>query len=231
MTPAPTPAVEIVLEEPVRIEGGRFAVAVRFIVPEAWHIYWGENPGQTGMATRASLAIDGRDAGLPSWSAPKRRVDLGDITSFVYEPEGWAVWEVDGGSQMTAVASWLLCRDMCVNGTTTLTRTMSGSDGGRDPRARLPIPAPATTLPNGMVTVCLPQPAEMFPNVPLEETLPTVNIAGRSASSRWSFDADDVRPGMAAVFVSPDGDPRGWRVRLSEVAKSETACSFDGGGR
>lgn len=208
------PAVEVVVEAPAAVRPGTaFTVAARVRAPAGWHVYWGENPGETGLATRATLA----GAGPPRWSAPTLHRDPGGTLSFVYEPEGRAVWTVTaparGELPLAVTVDWLACREACVPGTTTAATTVAVRRDAPPPpaEAHLPLPAPASLAADGTLTVCLPGEPEVYPSTAFE----ALGVQGRWADGRWVARLPVDAPGEAAVVFRTPGEPRGWRVDLA----------------
>jgi thiol:disulfide interchange protein DsbD len=104
--------------------GGKLTLAVRYAIEPKWHIYW-ENPGDSGLATRAKFqAPEGWSVGALRFPTPMRHEDPGDITTFIFEKEMVLLAEVavpanakPGTKVAFAVdASWLVCTDLCVPG-------------------------------------------------------------------------------------------------------------------
>lgn len=225
------PPIQLELEAPAEARpGARVAVAARIVAPAGWHVYWGENPGETGLATRATLS--GAPAEGPSWTAPTRHVDPGGQVSFVYEPEGRAVWWVHiparGPVQLDAELSWLMCREACVPGSGRVSATVEVNRRAAPapgPDAHLPRPAPASLSEQGHLVVCLPAPTPptAFPNVAFEAAVAGGSWTVFPGGGRWVSPVPPEAPGDAAlVLVSPD-DVRGWRVDLA-TARSHPTC-------
>ncbi len=94
---------------------------VTFTAPHGWHIYWGENAGETGLPTRVSLDVPHSP---PAWTAPS--IHDGPPRAYVYEPTGAAVLDVaglpEGHHEVVLRASWIVCREICLAGEAELTR-------------------------------------------------------------------------------------------------------------
>lgn len=103
--------------------GAEFRIAVHLTIPAGWHVY-GENPGDTGLATKAALvAPEGFEVGAAEYPAPTAHLAAG-VTSYVYESEVALFFpvrapeELAAGSPLAfeASASWLACRRTCLPG-------------------------------------------------------------------------------------------------------------------
>jgi thiol:disulfide interchange protein DsbD len=115
--------VELVAESAVVVPGDRVHVGLRIRHDPEWHTYW-INPGDSGLATRLDWQLpDGVSAGAIEWPAP-RRFDIGGVVNFAYEgdlllPVAITVSDtVEPGSrlELSAKASWLICKDICIPG-------------------------------------------------------------------------------------------------------------------
>jgi len=103
--------------------GGTVTLAVRYAIEPKWHIYW-ENPGDSGMPTRASLtAPQGWKVGPLRFPPPQRHEDEGDITTYIHERELVLLADVQvpadakpGVASITVDGRWLVCTDICVAG-------------------------------------------------------------------------------------------------------------------
>jgi|GEM_PF-142332 len=104
--------------------GEPFTLAVRFHLPEGWHIYW-KHPGDAGLATAIDWKLpEGFRAGPLRWPAPKTFTQPGDIAGYGYEKQVILAAEVTPpkdlkpGAELAfaAHASWLACKDNCVPG-------------------------------------------------------------------------------------------------------------------
>ncbi len=136
--------------------GGTVTLAVRYAIEPKWHIYW-ENPGDSGLATRATFEVpDGWKVAMPRFPAPHRREDPGDIVTYVFEDELVLLADVavpadaKPGSKMTlnVEGHWLVCKELCVpgSGTSSVEITVADPDKSANEalftaaRARLPKP-------------------------------------------------------------------------------------------
>lgn len=105
-----------------RLDDGRPALLVRFVVQHEWHMYW-MNPGDSGAPPTAKATLpEGWRLGAPIWPRPRVQRTDGE-TLFVHEGEwGWLL-PVEG-PQPRAVPdapielslSWMVCRTSCTVG-------------------------------------------------------------------------------------------------------------------
>lgn len=107
--------------------GGTLHVGVLFEIEEGWHIYW-KNPGDAGLATEVRLTLpSGLEAAAPRWPVPRRFTQPGGLAGYGYESSLLLASEVrlagpppDEGSPVTAEASWLACKEVCLLGSARL---------------------------------------------------------------------------------------------------------------
>ncbi len=101
--------------------GGRVEVALRQVIAPGWHTYW-RNPGDAGEPTQIDWTLPaGWTAGPITWPAPERAV-TGPLMNYVYSREALLPSEIRApasaapGSRvtLTAHASLLVCKDICV---------------------------------------------------------------------------------------------------------------------
>ncbi len=92
-------------------------VGVHYEIAEGWHIYW-ENPGQSGLATTATLT--GGKATGPLFPGPNRFVLSGGIVNNGYERETTLLFRVDDAKDVHVSTRWLVCREECVPGSADL---------------------------------------------------------------------------------------------------------------
>lgn len=186
--PEPTVTLQLIPERAAVAPGERARVALVFDVEPGWHIYW-KNPGETGLATDATLSsIDSRIRG-PEYPAPRLHLDDGPITSFVYEGRTALFWHVTaehrGPLPLSAEARWLVCRERCVYQTGVAQASVLV--GRRTPptwspdvaalRAQVPrwssgVEVRAAVVADGSaleVTLRAPAGSDLFPSVELEQ--------------------------------------------------------------
>lgn len=101
--------------------GASFWVALRLDIAEGWHTYW-RNPGDSGEPTQLDWELpEGVRAGDIHWPAPEA-IPYGPLVNFGYHGTAWHLvaitvpedWPEDRPLELRAVASWLVCKDICV---------------------------------------------------------------------------------------------------------------------
>ncbi len=113
---------ELVAERAAARPGDTLRIGLRLRHEPGWHTYW-RNPGDSGLPTTLEPTLPaGWTRGDLQWPAPVR-VAVGPLLNFGYEdevvlpmsvsvPAGAAVGDV----RVTAKASWLMCREVCIPG-------------------------------------------------------------------------------------------------------------------
>ena len=103
---------------------------IKITPKDGWHIYW-NNPGDTGLPTKAELSSDFGTAILKRQSAPKHFLIQNLITQYAYDDAAYWLFELSVPKQnpnnlseltLTADASWLACKDECIGENLTLTQ-------------------------------------------------------------------------------------------------------------
>ena len=106
--------------------GQPFRIGLLFGLGNGWHIYW-TNPGDAGAAPTLDVALpQGGRAGALQWPIPKVMID-GPITSYGYSRKTAPVLLpltvtppktllTASTYTVTATATWLVCKDICVPG-------------------------------------------------------------------------------------------------------------------
>jgi len=122
--------------------GERLILAFTFDIQPFWHIYWA-NPGDSGGPTVIDVkAPEGWEVGEIIWSRPQVIAAPGtpgsDGPSVTYGYEGRAMLFVpvdapppgalaDGTAEFVANVSWMVCKETCLLGSSTLTTTVATS--------------------------------------------------------------------------------------------------------
>lgn len=114
--------------------GRTFWIALHLKPQKGWHTYW-QNPGDSGVpASIEWSAPPGFTVGDIHWPAP-RRLPYADLINFGYDDAIYlpvpitAPLALDSISTFTARASWLICKDICVPESATLTLPFPKSQG------------------------------------------------------------------------------------------------------
>jgi DsbC/DsbD-like thiol-disulfide interchange protein len=229
-----------------RIEpGGTVSVGVLFELDPGWHIYW-KNPGDSGLATEVLIEVpDGHTVGGIRWPAPIRFTQPGDLAGYGYEGSVLLAADVQlgqfpdaAGVPVSASASWLACKDVCVLGSAELAGRLpleAAPERFGEWRASLPRAEPPFDLSmssglepgerRGTVTLWLkwrepPEAVEFF-----ADGGDSFKIAGTSVRSRGDLTRIDLEAtavagdtaelrGVPAVVTAarPDGERLGWRI-------------------
>lgn len=135
-------------------------VAMTQKIRPRWHTYW-KNPGDSGLATEITWTMPSGWAADPIvWAAPKR-LPVGPLVNFGYEGEVHFLQRLTVPANarpgetvdLTAEANWLVCEDICIPESATLSLKLPVAAGPTvaDPsvaplfaaaRAALPTPSP-----------------------------------------------------------------------------------------
>ena len=147
----------LLAEKTSAVAGQTLTVGLRIIHDPHWHTYW-RNPGDSGLPTQIEWQLPpGWRAGPIQWPTPKR-LPVGPLANFGYE--GDLLLPVDiavpagaapGDVRLTAKASWLVCKDVCIPGDAHLALVIpvsrdanlakASADAALFTRARASIPA------------------------------------------------------------------------------------------
>jgi len=122
--------VELVADTTSVRPGQPFWAALRLDHEDHWHTYW-RNPGDSGLPTRIEWQLPaGTTTSDIAWQYPDR-IDFTPLVNYGYEGEVLlpvqitppADWQADEWT-MTASASWLICKEICIPGDATLSLTL-----------------------------------------------------------------------------------------------------------
>jgi DsbC/DsbD-like thiol-disulfide interchange protein len=117
--------VELVCERAKLHPGEHFTLAAKLTVSPRWHIYWGENPGDTGTPTRVEIEAPKEfTLGAPQFPVPQRHEDPGPLVSYVYEGTVFVLFDAVAPAKLEPgtkarfelSASWLVCTSRCFQG-------------------------------------------------------------------------------------------------------------------
>jgi thiol:disulfide interchange protein DsbD len=98
--------------------GQPLRVGLRLRMANGWHTYW-KNPGDAGVPSDLALTLPaGATAGPIAWPTP-RRIAEGSLMTYAYTGEVLLPVTITPSStaqplSVTAHASWLVCKDICV---------------------------------------------------------------------------------------------------------------------
>lgn len=107
---------------------------VHFSLPEGWHIYW-QNPGDSGIPTTLDWTLpQGLTAGDLQWPVPER-IEVSGIVNYGYSHDVTLAVPLlaapgAAGGPVTVKATYLICRDVCIPETATLTGNLPASSAG-----------------------------------------------------------------------------------------------------
>jgi DsbC/DsbD-like thiol-disulfide interchange protein len=197
--------------------GATFRVGVVLEPEPGWHVYW-RNPGGAGLTTEVDLELPaGYGIGDLEWPAPVRFTQPGGIIGYGYKEPVLLAAEVRAPAHagaalpVTAKASWLACKDVCVLGSAELAAELplagesgeaarSAFAGWRD---RLPRPA---------------RPGEVSVSV----TGGPLPVSGSAELTVWLSWAEP--PGAVEVFPDPG---RGLKVEDVRTRSRDTLTRID----
>lgn len=142
--------------------GETFTVGILLKMADDWHVYW-RNPGEGGLATELKVtAPEGFEVGPVQWPTPERFAQPGAVLGFGYSDSVMltvrltAPDDLDSDEvEITAVADYLACKDVCIPGAAELTMKLLVEEEPREAneelfakwRERLPIAADAENSP------------------------------------------------------------------------------------
>lgn len=140
--PVQTPhaEAELLARDLHAVPGQRTTVALRIKHEPEWHTYW-RNPGDSGMPTRIGWTLPaGVTAGPIQWPVPER-IPVGPLTNYGYEGELLllteltvpADWPAGRPIPLEAKAEWLICKEICLPGGTTLSLSLPTATGPAKP--------------------------------------------------------------------------------------------------
>jgi len=105
---------------------GSYTLSWYFEFPDDWHLY-GPFQNDSGFPPRITMDLaDGWERGPIQWPVPTRHVSPGDLLDHVYPDDLVLTQSLTGPPDaplpdLTARLQWLVCREMCVAGDSTLT--------------------------------------------------------------------------------------------------------------
>ncbi len=147
-------------ELPAAVPGQGLWVALTQRIRPGWHTYW-KNPGDSGIPTTIAWTLpEGWTAGDIVWPAPER-FPIGPLVNFGYKDEVHLLTRIEVPADakpgetitVTGAADWLVCEDICIPESATLSFTIPVAAGPveaaperaalfADARRSLPVPSP-----------------------------------------------------------------------------------------
>jgi thiol:disulfide interchange protein DsbD len=201
--------VSVVADRAAVEPGGTITLAVRYAIEKRWHIYW-ENPGDSGMRTRATLTLPaGWKAGEPRYPYPERYLAPGDIESFVFHDELVLLVDVTAPAdaqpgtraKLDVQGDWLVCKEVCVPGAGQAALEIEVAAASRPANeklfeaARARVPKPWTELAKARTTW----------GGTREEPRLTVIVPGATKLDWFPLDVEPVELQSATVDVGKQG--------------------------
>ncbi|MFA6111727.1 MAG: protein-disulfide reductase DsbD domain-containing protein, partial [Candidatus Latescibacterota bacterium] len=118
--------------------GETFQVGLALRMAEGWHTYW-RYSGDAGTPTRVRWTLpEGFTASDLQWPLPAKYAEAGDLTAYGYADSVLLLAEIrpparlTGRSvRLTALVSWLTCKEVCIPGDTTLVLELPAGTGAR----------------------------------------------------------------------------------------------------
>lgn len=125
--PSPIVKTQLVVNAPASMSANTALAGVQFTIPEHWHIYW-LNPGDSGLTTSYQWTLPaGITASEILWPVPER-LDVSTLTNYGYSNQVTlpVTLTAQGALQgeIAVKASWLVCKDVCIPESATLTATL-----------------------------------------------------------------------------------------------------------
>lgn len=132
--------VELVAAQTAVVPGQPLTVALRLEPDKHWHTYW-INPGDSGLPTKIDWSLPaGASIGELQFPFPERQ-SLGPLTNYGFSGEHFLLAELAPPADLTgnsftidALASWLVCEDICIPGEAPLTLSLPVADTAQDSR-------------------------------------------------------------------------------------------------
>jgi thiol:disulfide interchange protein/DsbC/DsbD-like thiol-disulfide interchange protein len=120
----PHVTAELIPEKTLIMAGEPFEVALHLHADPGWHTYW-INPGDAGLATTIKWTLPpGFTAGPIEWPTPEKH-DMGGLMTYGYAGDVYLLTTIMPPKtaaatvtdiQITAQASWLVCKEECIPG-------------------------------------------------------------------------------------------------------------------
>jgi len=128
---APKVQARLVSDGDAVAPGGTITVALEENIRPGWHTYW-SNPGEVGEPTTIQWSLPpGWKADAIQWPYPLSE-PVGPLMDYGYEGKVWLLTQLHAPAdakpgaqvQLSAAASWLVCREVCVPEDATLGLTL-----------------------------------------------------------------------------------------------------------
>lgn len=125
---APKVHARLIAEVSTVAPGHTVTIALEQNIRPGWHTYW-RNPGEAGEATEIAWTLPpGWHAGPIQWPYPKE-LPVGPLMDYGYEGRPWLLVDVTvpqdakpgTSATLSAAVSWLVCKEICIPESATLT--------------------------------------------------------------------------------------------------------------
>lgn len=144
---------EFVLDRTAVAPGETLLVALQLDVIPSWHTYW-RTPGDSGLPATIEWTLpQGMTAGAIQWPTPER-IPYDTLMNFGYHDTVMLLTELrvdsdvqQGESKIEAVASWLVCADICIPQDAAFSVPITVGPGGTATAASPAIAATRAALP------------------------------------------------------------------------------------
>jgi thiol:disulfide interchange protein DsbD len=225
----PKMTVELV-ETPSTVEGAH-GLAVTFEIEDGWHIYW-TNPGESGLPTRVKFAgPEDSEFDEALYPLPETFVAPGDIQSYGYGHRTAlfsSVRGVEKGDEVTAKASWLVCKASCIKQDAELSLKLGEktTDAFEDLRKRVPAAfseappsAPKWESADRNTTLTLTfsgeAPTRFIPASTDPFILESSTLEGQTLTLRWRRVAPSApKAGQGVIVFGDEKNPRPYQLAL-----------------
>ncbi|MEI6339900.1 MAG: protein-disulfide reductase DsbD domain-containing protein, partial [Verrucomicrobiota bacterium] len=122
----------LVADTTAMVPGKPFQVGLRLEMAPGWNTYW-QYSGDAGLPTRLDWQLpEGFSAGPLDWPLPQRIVEHGDIEVYGYRGKVLLLTTIVPPATLTektitlrAKASWLVCKEICIPGSSEVEITLS----------------------------------------------------------------------------------------------------------
>lgn len=128
---------ELIADRSTLAPGESLKLGVLLRMDEAWHTYWAFS-GDAGLPTQVSWHLPpGLEAGPLRWPGPHKYEEAGGLTVYGYADEVLLISEVTVSDTLTpgrllqiaADVSWLVCRQICIPGDTSIAVSLEVTRG------------------------------------------------------------------------------------------------------
>jgi thiol:disulfide interchange protein len=227
MPASPIAATKLLLHAPRVVAGDPIRAGVLFTLPEGWHIYW-QNPGDSGMPTAFAWTLpEGLSASDIHWPAPES-IETDGIFNYGYGgkvilPVDLTPAQNDLTGTVTVQADWLVCKDICIPESATLSATLPATD----PQAAQLLDTQAAQLPTPRVGA-----RYRIAGDEVQLTVPAdgLELSGEGAQVRW-FPVEDgiIKNSSPQTIAVTEGDDGAFMLTLTAArGQAEPVAAWHG---